>query len=175
MASQSGKKTAQANLQTLKELHVISLIINVLALVTILYLGRPKSVWPFLVFSLPSLGCQYVLESSGRPKYTIEAGQPKLIKSGDDIKGPGLFEYMFDAIYITWLCDVLMIVFGSNKIWWLYMVIPGFIVYKVSFLAKSFIGKRAPNPTPTKEEEPTKSKRQAKAEQKQKTQRVRSR
>lgn len=175
MASQSGKKTAQANQQTLKELHAISLIINVLAIVAIFFLRRPKAVWPYVLFSLPSLGCQYVLESSGRPKYTSEAGQPKLVRSGDDIKGPGLFEYMFDAIYITWLCDVLMIVFGTNKIWWLYMVIPGYIAYKVTFLAKSFLGKRAPNPTPTVNEEPTKSKRQAKAEQRQKTQRVRAR
>lgn len=175
MASQSGKKTAVANSQTLKELHLISLAINVLALVCILVFRRPASIWKYLVLSAPAFGCQYVLESSGRPQYTVEAGQRKLVRSGDDIKGPGLFEYMFDTVYITWLCDVLMVVFGSNKVWWLYAVIPGYLAYKVSSVAKLFFGKLKTSVKQVPVEEEQKSKRQVKAEQRQKTQRVRAR
>lgn len=175
MASQSGKKTAVANVQTLKELHLISLVINLLALVCILVFKRPASIWKYIVFSAPAFGCQYVLESSGRPRYTVEAGQPKLVRSGDDIKGPGLFEYMFDTVYVTWLCDLLMVVFGSNKVWWLYTVIPGYLAYKVSSVAKLFFGKLKAKAGPPVEVEEQKSKRQAKAEQRQKTQRVRAR
>lgn len=176
MASQSSKKTAQSNAKTLKELHTISVTVNLLALFCIFVFRRPASLWPYVILSLPGLACQYVLEISGRPKYVNNAGQSKLVKSGDDIKGPGLFEYMFDAVYITWLCDVLMVVFGSNKVWWLYVVIPGFIAYKVTFLVKSFFGKLTPKPSSASvEAEPTISKRKAKQEQRQKTQRVRAR
>lgn len=175
MASQSSKKTAQANAQTLKELHLIALVVNLLALVAIFGLKRPARFWPYFLLSLPSFGCQYVLESSGRPRYVVENGHQKLVRSGDEIKGPGLFEYMFDTIYTTWLCAVLMVVFGSNKVWWIYAVIPGYVAWKVSALARSFFGKLKAPPVVAENEPETVSKRQAKAEKRQKTQRVRTR
>lgn len=74
---------------------------------------------------------------------------------------------MFDTIYITWLCDILMAVFGSTKVWWLYAVVPVFFVFKVCSIARSFFGKQNAD-APVAEAEPTKSKRQTKTEKKQK-------
>lgn len=59
----------------------------------------------------------------------------RLSRSGDDILGEGLYEYMFDVIYVTWLCDVLMVVFGSYKAWFLFMAVPGYFIYKAALLA----------------------------------------
>ncbi|GEQ67928.1 hypothetical protein JCM33374_g1594 [Metschnikowia sp. JCM 33374] len=184
MASSSSKKIASTNANTLKELHLISLGINVLVLLFLFIFNRPASKWKYIVFSLPSFGCQFVLEKSGRPVFATDqlTGNQKLVRAGDDIKGPGLFEYMFDCIYITWLCDLLMIIFGSNKVWLLYLVIPVFVAYKVSSIARSFLGKNSTpgQPVSGAAEDPStsqgKSKRQAKLEKRgQQSQRVRMR
>lgn len=182
MASQSSKKIASANANTLKELHLISLTLNVLVILVLVILKRPASKWKYIVFSIPAFACQYVLEKSGRPVFSKDqvTGNQKLVRAGDDIKGPGLFEYMFDCIYITWICDALMLTFGSNKVWFLYLVIPVFVAYKVSSLAKSFLGKSSAPGQPAPVEEASvqqgKSKRQAKLEKRgQQSQRVRTR
>lgn len=169
MASQSSKKTAQSNAKTLKEAHIISLVINVLAILAVFVLHRPASKLPYVILSLPALFCQYTLEQSGRPTYSKDkvTGNLKLIRSGDDIKGEGLFEYMFDCLYITWFIDILMILLGTNHVWWIYLVIPAYFGYKATHLAKSFFGSSSPQVAPAKvAAEPTnsKSKRQSKLE-----------
>lgn len=181
MASLSSKKTATANEQTLKELHLISLVINVLAILSLFILKRPQSKWKYIIFSLPAFGSQFILEKSGRPLFSVDglSGQKKLLKSGDDIKGPGLFEYMFDCIYVTWFCDILMLVFGSNKVWFFFLVIPGYIAYKVGNLAKSFFGGKklavAELNSAVENAPQGKSKRQTKLELRGQKQKIRSR
>lgn len=70
-----------------------------------------------------------------------------MVKSGEDIRLKGsLYEYYFDVIYITWFLDILMIIFGTNKVWYLYLVIPGFAIYKLSGFILPFI-KKNKNPT----------------------------
>lgn len=107
------------------------------------------------------------------------SGQKKLLRSGDDIKGAGLFEYMFDCIYVTWACDILMILFGSNKVWFLFLIVPGFLIYRVTSVVKSFLGNKSPSSEESREKAAptqTKSNRQTKLEQrgqKQRTMRVR--
>lgn len=181
MASNRDKKVATANTNTLKELHLISLAVNALVLLIIFIFRRPSSVLPFIVFSFPAIFCQYTLEKSGRPKYgKDEYGNPKLITAGDEIKGQGLFEYMFDVIYVTWILDILLIVVGSNKIWWLYSVIPGYAGYTMFGFVKPFLllgGKKAK--TEGAEEEKEKSggvsKRQAKLKARSEKQQVKYR
>lgn len=182
MASLSSKKTAAANAKTLQELHIISAVVNLLVWIGLFLLGRPASKWKYFVLSVPAFASEFVLEKSGRPVHTSDpvTGLKRLVKSGDDIKGPGLFEYMFDCIYITWLCDLLMLVFGSNKVWFLYLVVPGYVAYKVSSLARSFMGKsskssQAPESKADSQAAPAKSKRQAKMEQRGQKTRVRTR
>ncbi|EEQ39126.1 hypothetical protein FOB63_002953 [Clavispora lusitaniae] len=179
MASSSSKKTAASNAQTLKELHSISLAINFACLLGLYVLHRPSSKWKYFFFSIPSFVCQFIIEKSGRPVYAKEAGSgvSRLVRSGNDIKGPGLFEYMFDCIYITWICDVLMLLFGSNKVWMLFLAVPGFIAYKVLSLAKSFFGNRSATTPVAQEAAPTqgKSKRQTKLEQRGQKQKFRTR
>lgn len=135
MASSSLKKIASKNLQTLKELHTASLLINLLVLFLSFIFGRPQRYWVFLLFSAPAFLCEYSLERNGRPKFDGKT----LVKSGDDLKGQGLYEYMFDCIYITWFCDVLMMVTGSNKVWLILGIIPTFFAVKLWGIALPFL------------------------------------
>lgn len=179
MALNSTKKQALANSATLKELRLISLVVNGLVLLAILLFKRPSSIWPYMVLSMPAWGLQYLLEKSGRPKYTIDRmypDRPVLISCGDDIKRPGIFEYYFDIIYVTWLIDIFMIAFGTNKVWHIYWVVPGYALFKVWRFAKlllpQFLRNRGPRngsgePHVDQSESAT-SKRRAKLEARQK-------
>lgn len=134
MASLSNKRIAKTNVHALKELHLASIIVNLLAISSYAFLNRPSYIWMYVLFSLPAGFCQYTLERRGRP--LVIDGKHKTI---DDIKGPGLYEYMFDCIYITWFCTILMVLFGSNKAWIVYLVIPGFSLYKLIGIFRSFL------------------------------------
>ncbi|CAH2355526.1 SRP-independent targeting protein 2 [[Candida] railenensis] len=185
MASNRDKKIATANANTLKELHLITLAINALVILIIYFFSRPSSFLPYIIFSFPAFFSQYTLEKSGRPKYgNDEYGQHRLISSGDEIKGEGLFEYMFDIIYVTWFLDILMVAFGSNKVWWLFLAVPGYASYKLFGFVKPFLslgkGSKADgvpesDDTADKSGKKGQSKRQAKLEARGQKQQVRYR
>lgn len=148
MASASAKKLAASNVSILNQLSIIASIINFFAALVIFKFHRPSSFKPWLFWSLPSFFLHNSLESNGRPKYDKDNnGEKHLVKSGEDIRLKGsLYEYYFDVIYITWFLDILMIIFGTNKVWYLYLVIPGFAIYKLSGFILPFI-KKNKNPT----------------------------
>jgi len=165
MASQSMKKLAAANTEILKQIHLLAVIINLIVIMVLLVFNRPKSLIPYLLFSCPAFFCQFIIEQSARPVYDVDrmSGQRKLLKAGEDVKHEGLYEYMFDTMYITWIIDILMIVLGTNKVWWLYSIIPGFAIFKVVGLVKGLKGNK-PETKPEEPEAPQKSKRHAKRE-----------
>lgn len=132
MASLSSKKIAKSNALVLKELHAISFVVNIVAFSSYWFFSRPRSIWVYVAFSVPAIICQCILELRGRP--TQSQGQTKSL---DSIREPGLYEYMFDCIYVTWACASLMTISGSNKAWFLYLVIPTFLIYKSLGLMQS--------------------------------------
>ncbi|ODV79107.1 DUF788-domain-containing protein [Suhomyces tanzawaensis NRRL Y-17324] len=170
MASQSTKKLASTNTEALKQLHTFSLAVNA-AVILILYLfRRPANYKPYVIFSIPAWVLEYSIERSGRPAYAVDPANPrsaKLVRAGDDITRAGLYEYFFDTIYVTWIIDVLLVILGTNYVWYLYAVIPAFAGYKVFGFVSPFLKKsKAPAAADTKEEPTasTKSKRQTKLE-----------
>lgn len=165
MAGASLKKIASNNVKILKEIHTLSGLIVAISSLAIFLLHRPSNYKPFILFNVPLAIVQYVLETTGRPKYE----QNKLVGTPNDLKLEGLTEYMFDLIYYTLLEDILMIVFGSNKVWWLYLAVPAFIGYKSFWLlkmGKNLLGLGRSKNVPVEEEpeQPQISKRQAKME-----------
>lgn len=164
MAGASQKKQAVNNVNVLRQIGIIAGVVNALSLIAIFIFRRPSSVKTFLVFSIPGWVCHYILESVGRPKFS----EGKLVSAGQDLEQSGLTEYMFDIVYVTLLEDILMILFGSNKVWWLYTMIPAFAAYKVKGIFSSF--KQQPSAPVEEEEVPQMSKRQAKLEKRSKRQ-----
>ncbi|KAH3667441.1 hypothetical protein OGAPHI_003090 [Ogataea philodendri] len=165
MAGASDKKQAAANESILKQLHIASAVINILALVALFVLHRPATKKYYILFSLPGLGCLYVIENVGRPKYHKNPqGYSVLTSAGQDLQQQGLTEYMVDIVYLTLIIDVLMIVFGSNKVWLLLLAVPAFAGYKLKGLIAPFFARK--QTTEPVEAEPVKSKRQQKLENK---------
>ncbi|KAI0597678.1 hypothetical protein F4775DRAFT_224698 [Biscogniauxia sp. FL1348] len=126
MAQKARKDMAKANIAALKNLHIGMLIVNTLFVLSHL-LFRKRSLLLYVLFSLPSFICEYILESSGRPKY--DPTTKALKNAGEDLCAPGLTDYMFDVIWVTWASVVLVIFFG-NWAWLLWAVVPAYGAYK---------------------------------------------
>ncbi|KAK8027587.1 hypothetical protein PG991_004643 [Apiospora marii] len=103
MAQKARKHIAKANADTLKNLHLGTLIVH-----------------SFFI-------CEYVVEKTGRPKFDPTT---KALKSaGEDLSAPGLTEYMFDVIWVTWGA-IVSVIFVGNWGWLLWLAVPIFAVIK---------------------------------------------
>lgn len=131
MAGASQKKIVARNKQILNSVHVISLICNALSLLAIFYFQRPNNYYPYLIFNGILLGFEYVLEKNGRR----EKG-----RTVEDLNAAGLTEYMFDIFYLTCFLDLLMVVFGTNKVWLAMLVVPAFASYKGFWIVQMLFG-----------------------------------
>lgn len=122
MAQKARKDRAKANADALKNLHLGTLIVNGLFVLFNL-LFRRRSLLLYVLLSAPSFICEYILESTGRPKY--DPSTKALKASGEDLSAPGLTEYMFDVIWVTWASVALVMLFG-NWGWLLWLTVPAY-------------------------------------------------
>lgn len=165
MASSSQKKIASANKQKLNEIHGITAAVLTLCFSIVWFFNRPANLKPFFLFQIPLAVSQYVIEQSCRPKYKYDpvGGYDKIVSAGHDMNQSGLTEYLLDIIYFTWLLDILVVIIGSNKMFYLFLVVPGYAAFKVKGLVSGFFPAKGPE-APREEEKPGKSKRQQKLE-----------
>uniref|UniRef100_A0A060T7Y7 ARAD1C25630p n=1 Tax=Blastobotrys adeninivorans TaxID=409370 RepID=A0A060T7Y7_BLAAD len=161
MANSAAKKLAASNTETLKGLHIAFAIINVFVILGHFGLGRPANIRPYILFSLPSFFLQYQLERIGRPKYDSKG----LVHPGEDLSMGGLTEWMQDVVYLTWVCDILLVITSTNMVWYLFLAVPGYAAYKIytTFIKSG----RSPNPEGEAQAQ-AKSKRQEKLDRKNK-------
>lgn len=115
-------------MQALKIIHSVSLAVNLFFLASFFLFKRPASFKPYLFCSLPAFLLQFQLERMGRPKYDAKG---VLVTAGDDLAQAGLTEWFHDVLYLTWACDLLAPITGSNKVWYLYLLIPTYASYKI--------------------------------------------
>ncbi|XXH04788.1 hypothetical protein Hte_011210 [Hypoxylon texense] len=126
MAQKARKDRAKSNAAALTNLHVGTLVVNTL-FVLFHFLFKKRSIFLYVLLSVPSFICEFVLESSGRPKY--DPSTKALQNAGEDLAAPGLTEYMFDVIWVTWASVVLVMFFG-NWGWLLWTVVPAYGAFK---------------------------------------------
>lgn len=58
------------------------------------------------------------LSTVGSPRRDVATGT--LIAPGEDLGAPGVTEWCFDVIYVTWACQVGSALIGES-FWWLYL------------------------------------------------------
>ena len=162
MAQKAKKDRAKANISTLNTLHIGTLSLNVLFILFNL-LFRRRSLLVYTILSLPSFVAQYILETSGRPKFDPTT---KALKSaGEDLAAPGLTEYMFDIIWVTWLCLVMVMVVG-NWAWLIWAAIPVYGLWKgygLLGMARGMMGGAQQQQMPTEEQVVAGNRRQRRA------------
>ena len=130
MAQKASKARARSNAQALQNMHLGSLAVNSVFLLWH-FLISPRSLLAYSLLSFPAFLCQFILERVGRPKHDAHTGA--LVSAGDDLNSPGMTEYMFDCVWLTWGSAVLVLLVG-NWGWLLWGLIPTFALYKASAL-----------------------------------------
>ncbi|KAJ4472240.1 hypothetical protein J3R30DRAFT_3709686 [Lentinula aciculospora] len=152
MANASAKRIAGKNETTVKNLRLGLLVPTVLSLLLRL-LFRRGSLPPSkssLILYLGTFFPAFFLS-----KYLIQIGTTRrdpttgtLISYGEDLNQPGLTEWAFDVLYITWACQIGSGAFG-DWFWWLYTVIPLYAIYKlwVSVISPFVLGRGSTSQT----------------------------
>lgn len=126
MAQKAKKDRAKSNIAALNNLHIGTLAINATFILFSLLIRR-RSLLAYFLFSIPALVAEFILETTGRPKY--DAATKALKTAGEDLAAPGLTEYLFDIVWVTWFALVSVMVFG-NKGWLVWTVLPAYGAYK---------------------------------------------
>ncbi|KAI0824610.1 DUF788-domain-containing protein [Trametes gibbosa] len=169
MANASAKRTAQQNAESIKNLRLGLLVSGALSILLRLLFRRRTlsptqfSFWIYLFSLGPSVFLARYLERIGSPRRDPTTGT--LISAGEDLSRPGIIEWCFDVIYVTWACQIGSGAFGQ-WVWWLYLIIPLYAIFKLwsSVISPMFFGRSAASAAPEAEaeaKEPT-SKRQEK-------------
>jgi len=126
MAQKAKKDRAKSNISSLNNLHIGTLTVNALFILFNLLFKR-RSLLAYALLSIPCLVAEYILETTCRPKF--DPNTKALKSSGEDLAAPGLTEYMFDIIWVTWLSLICVILFG-NWGWIVWSVVPVYGAYK---------------------------------------------
>jgi hypothetical protein len=162
MAQKAKKDRAKNNASTLNNLHIGTLSVNTIFLLFCLLIKR-RSLLAYLLFSIPCFVAEYVLESTGRPKY--DPTTKALKSSGEDLAAAGLTEYMFDIIWVTWFCLISVIVIG-NWGWIIWAVVPVYAAYKgygLLGMARGMMGGAQSGQMPAEEQAAAGNRRQRRA------------
>ncbi|OSC98742.1 DUF788-domain-containing protein [Trametes coccinea BRFM310] len=170
MANASAKRTAQQNAEAIKNLRLGLLVSGALSVILRLLFRRSSlspthlSFWIYAFSLVPSIFLSRYLERIGSPRRDPTTGT--LISAGEDLSRPGIIEWCFDVIYITWACQIGSGAFGQ-WVWWLYLIIPLYATFKLwtGVISPMFFGRSAASPAAAEAEAETKeptSKRQEK-------------
>ena len=177
MAGKAAKKQSQQNTKILNDLYKVTIPIVSLALLrSILWRATETSLFRalfnFVLLHLPLAVSVYVIDSSGRPKYgpVDNYGKRPLISEGQDLsESDNLFQYLFDVVYLSLFADIGKILFNSAKFWYVFLLCPVYVVYKVYSLRRQYFGSSTSananaNASSDSNGAPAKSKRQMKRE-----------
>ncbi|KAF2085443.1 hypothetical protein K490DRAFT_75083 [Saccharata proteae CBS 121410] len=129
MAQKAAKTLAARNTQALNRTLLVTLAIHGFYLLWRALLFRSsftrRSALLYVLLSLPSWLIQFWFERIGRPTLG-ENGE--LRRSGEDLEAKGLTEWMWDVIYWTYGCVVLVALLGDWA-WWSWIVVPLYSAY----------------------------------------------
>ncbi|KAJ6629233.1 hypothetical protein B0H10DRAFT_1988657 [Mycena sp. CBHHK59/15] len=167
MANASAKRIANQNEATVKTLKLGMIVPTIISLVLRLLLRRSSlppskgSLFIYIITFFPAFFLSNYLIKIGTTRRDPTTGT--LISYGEDLHQPGVTEWCFDILYVTWACQIGSGAFGE-WFWWLYMVIPVYAVYKlwISVISPMVLGRSSPAVPDDGIDKETTSKRQDK-------------
>ncbi|KAH9963140.1 hypothetical protein BC827DRAFT_1259962 [Russula dissimulans] len=131
MANTSAKRIASQNEVAIRNMCYGHLLGNILPLlIRVLFRWQAQSKKAIVLYCLSLTLSHFLyrhLKTMGTPKRDL-AGN--LVSPGADLNQPGITDWTFDVLYITWLAQVGSAISGE-WFWWIYIVIPAFVVYKL--------------------------------------------
>ncbi|KAF9263613.1 DUF788-domain-containing protein [Marasmius fiardii PR-910] len=134
MANASAKRIASQNEATVKNLKLGMIVPTIISMILRLLFRRDSlppskgSLVLYIATFLPAFFLSNYLIKVGSTRRDPTTGT--LISHGEDLNQPGVTEWCFDVLYVTWTCQVGSGAFGE-WFWWLYMVIPLYALFKL--------------------------------------------
>ncbi|KAK7536917.1 uncharacterized protein J3D65DRAFT_623784 [Phyllosticta citribraziliensis] len=128
MAQKSLKQLAARNKSTLNRTLFLTIGIHAFFVLTRIFF-RPftrSSLIKYILLSTPSWLIQFWFERMARPTHDAQTGE--LRRAGEDLEAQGMTEWMWDVLYWTYGCLVLVAVAGEAA-WWLWAGIPLYSAY----------------------------------------------
>ncbi|KAJ7937277.1 hypothetical protein B0H13DRAFT_1945154 [Mycena leptocephala] len=166
MANASAKRIANQNESTVKTLKLGMIVPTIISLVLRLLFRRgslPPSKGALFLYTVtffPAFFLSNYLIRIGTTRRDPTTGT--LISYGEDLSQPGVTEWCFDILYVTWACQIGSGAFGE-WFWWLYMIIPIYAVYKLwTSVVSPMLGRSSPVTEDSSTDKDTTSKRQEK-------------
>ncbi|OMP83952.1 Meiotically up-regulated gene 69 protein [Diplodia seriata] len=120
----SQKQLAARNKEQLNRALLITLGIHCFFLLSKFLFSKTwsgRSITVYILCSLPSWVIQFWFERIARPTYDKETGQ--LRRAGEDLEAQGLTEWMWDVLYWTQGCLVMVAAVGDGA-WWIWVSQP---------------------------------------------------
>ncbi|KAJ7667770.1 hypothetical protein DFH06DRAFT_1280651 [Mycena polygramma] len=162
MANASAKRIANQNESTVKTLKLGMILPTIISIVLRLLFRRSSlppskgALFLYTVTFFPAFFLSNYLIRIGTTRRDPTTGT--LLSYGEDLHQPGVTEWCFDILYVTWACQMGSGAFGE-WVWWLYLVIPIYAVYKLwTSVVSPMLGKSSPvaQESATDKEEPSK-------------------
>jgi SRP-independent targeting protein 2/TMEM208 len=127
-ANASAKRIAAQNERAIRNLRVGMIVCMGLSITIRLFLRRYTfssilSIMVYVTTLAPSMLLYSFLVRAGTPRRNASG---MLLSPGDDLNQPGLTDWSWDIIYVTWACQVGSSLFGE-WVWWLYLVVSNLI------------------------------------------------
>ncbi|TPX64448.1 hypothetical protein SpCBS45565_g05863 [Spizellomyces sp. 'palustris'] len=152
MAKGSAKKIHEKNTQTLSTVLKTHVGVTVFYILwRVFFLWSSLSTWHIIGWALANALFVWLYRSLGASAAPSFGPNGVLEDAGADLSAEGLVAYMFDIIYIGWFVLVATAVI-SDKLWWTYLVVPGFAAYKIYDKVKPMLtgGSAQQEPVPGK-------------------------
>ncbi|KAF8897318.1 hypothetical protein BD779DRAFT_367157 [Infundibulicybe gibba] len=148
MANASAKKIANQNESAVKTLKLGMIVPTIISLILRLLFRRsslPPSLGSLAIYVatfFPAFFLSNHLVKIGTTRRDPTTGT--LISYGNDLNQPGVTEWCFDILYVTWACQIGSGAFGE-WFWWFYMIIPLYAVFKLwtSVISPMVLGRSA--------------------------------
>jgi len=99
-------------------------VVNLVSILLRLFVRKAtfSSVFSVILYILP------IAPTIALYSFLVKAGSPRrdasgaLISPGDDLNQPGLLDWSWDVVYVTWACQIGSGLFGG-WVWYLYLIV----------------------------------------------------
>jgi protein-S-isoprenylcysteine O-methyltransferase Ste14 len=155
MANESAKKIVKKNALILRNAFISAAVAFVLHLLGLWFFESSSGGWySILVYLAINGACLGFFKVSSNPTFDSDGS---LQNPGQDLSQKGIMDFVWDFLYVTWLCQVVTLY--SPWLWLLMLVIPIYGGFKLFGLAKSMGG--LGQPAAAEPDAPTKRSRSA--------------
>ncbi|KAI0284991.1 putative opsin [Russula aff. rugulosa BPL654] len=164
MANASAKRIASQNEAAIKNMlygHLLGNLLPLLIRILFRWQAFQQSKKAIVLYCVSVALSQFLYQHLKRMGTPRRDSTGNLVSPGDDLNQPGMTEWTFDVLYISWIAQLGSAILGE-WFWLIYITIPTFVLYKLwSVVSPMLLGRSST----VSEEEPKEeglSKRQEK-------------